>query len=137
MLDLAGINYLAVLAVWLIYVVVGALWYSPLGFSKQWMKHTGIDIMKKPQADANKAIIFVALSALVQVVTLAFILNSLQVATATNGLAVGALLWLGLTAATTVGVTLYSNKSWKYLWLNSSYFLLVMVVGSVVLSVWR
>jgi hypothetical protein len=137
MLEFDGINIWAVITVWLLYIIVGAFWYSPAGFGKQWTKYTGIDIMKKPQADANKAIIFVALSAIIQVVALALVLNSLQVSTATNGLIIGALIWLGFTAATTVGVTFYSNKSWKYLWLNSSYFLLVMLLGSVILSIWR
>jgi hypothetical protein len=137
MLDLAGINYWAVLVVWVLYMAVGAWWYSTAGFAKQWTKHTGIDILKIPTKQANKIIISVAVSALVQALALAVVLNSLDVTTATNGLLVGLLLWLGFTAATTVGVTLYSKRSWKFLWLNSSYFLVVMAIGAAVLAVWQ
>ncbi len=137
MLEFIGINFWAVAVVWVIYIALGAYWYSPAGFAKQWMKHTGIDIMKIPKEQANKAIGFVAVSALLQSLTLAVIIHSLNVTTASNGLVVGLVLWLGLTAATTVGVTLYSQRSWKFLWLNSSYFLLVMGVGSVVFAIWR
>ncbi len=137
MLEIDGLNYWAVVVAWLINMMVGAYWYSPAGFSKQWAKHTGVDMMKIPQEKANQIIGFVAFSALVQASTLAVILNSLDVTTAANGLLVGVFLWLGLTAATTVGVTLYSLRSWKFLWLNSSYFLLVMAVNSVILAVWR
>lgn len=137
MLEFDGINYWAVVVAWLVNIVVGAMWYSPSGFAKSWEKHTGIDIMKIPQKKATKIVVFVALSAIFQALTLAVILHSLSVTTATNGLLVGLLLWFGLTAATTVGVTLYSNRGWKFLWLNSSYFLLVMAVNSVILSVWR
>lgn len=137
MLELAGMNYWAVAAVWLLYVVVGVFWYSPVGFAKQWFSHTGIDIMKMPETQATRAIVFVMMSALVQVLTLAVIISSLDITSAINGLIVGLVLWLGFTAATTVGVTLYSQRSWKFLWLNSSYFLVVMSVGSVVLSIWR
>lgn len=136
MLELEGINYWAVAAAWFISVAVGAFWYSPAGFGKQWSKHTGVNIMKIPQDKATKIIGFVAGSAVLQVLALAVVLNSLHATTATDGLQVGLVLWLGLTAATTVGNTLYQGLGWKFLWLNSSYFLLVMAVNSIILAVW-
>ena len=53
MLDLAGVNLWAVALVWLVYVTIGAFWYSPAGFAKQWTKLTGIDIMKLPKKDTS------------------------------------------------------------------------------------
>ncbi|HEU5122025.1 MAG TPA: DUF1761 domain-containing protein [Candidatus Saccharimonadales bacterium] len=137
MLELEGINFWAVTITWLVYTVVGAYWYSPVGFGKQWTKHTGIDIMKLPEKEATRALAAVAFSALLQVLALAIILNSLDVASIISALGVGVLLWLGLTTATTVGATLYQRRSWKFLWLNSSYFLLVMLIGSIILAIWR
>jgi hypothetical protein len=72
-----------------------------------------------------------------EALTLAVVIRSLDVTAATDGLVAGLVLWFGLTAATTVGVTLYSRRSWKFLWLNSSYFLLVMAVNAVILAVWH
>ncbi len=137
MLEFAGINYWAVAVVWLLYMAVGAFWYSSAGFAKQWTKHTGINILKIPQDKATRILGFIIVSALIQSLTLAVIFNSLNVATVIDGLSVGLLLWLGLTAATTVGTTLYSNHSWKFLWLNSSYFLVVMGIGSIILAIWQ
>jgi hypothetical protein len=137
MLDFTGINYWAVIVAWAIYCIVGAFWYSPAGFAASWKKYTGIDIMKIPMNEANKTIGFVILSALVQAVALAVMLNSLAVENVQEGILVGFVLWLGFTAATTVGVTLYSRRSWKFLWLNSSYFLLVMLVNSAILASWK
>lgn len=137
MLELSGINYWAIALVWLIYVAIGAFWYSTAGFAKQWTKYTGIDILKMPQDAATKAIVAVAASAAVQVAALAVTLNSLRVETTATGVVVGLVLWLGFTTATTVGVTLYSKRSWKFVWLNSSYFLLVMSVGSIILTIWK
>lgn len=136
MLEFAGLNYWAIAAAWVVNMAVGAFWYSPAGFARQWTKYTGIDILKMPQDQANKAIGFVALSALVQAIALAVILNTLNVTNVADGLLAGWLLWLGFTAATTVGVTFYSQRSWKFLWLNSSYFLLVMSINSVILTLW-
>ncbi len=137
MLELDGINIWAVVVVWLIYMFVGAFWYSKMGFAKQWTKYTKIDILKIPTDEANKIIGFVALSALVQASALAIVLNSLGVDSLYEGIKAGLVLWLGFTAATTVGVTLYSRRSWKFLWLNSSYFLVVMTVGSIILETWN
>ena len=137
MLDVANVNYWAVLVVWLLYMAVGAWWYSTAGFAKQWTKYTGIDILKIPTKQANNIIAAVAGSSLLQAFVLAVLLKSLGVTTAVEGLIVAIVLWLGLVTATTVGVTLYSKRSWGFLWLNSAYFLVVMAVGSVILSIWR
>lgn len=137
MLDLAGINFIAVLVVWLLYMAVGAWWYSTAGFAKQWTKYTKIDILKIPTEQANKIIASVAVAALVQVLTLAIILNSLDVTSVLSGLVATVLLWLGLVTATTVGVTLYSKRAWGFLWLNSAYFLVVMSIGGIILASWK
>ncbi len=137
MLEFGNLNLWAVLVVWLVNVVVGAFWYSPVAFGKRWEKHTGIDMLKIPEKEATRIIGFVALSAIIQAFTLAVIIHSLEATTATQGLVIGLVLWFGLVTATTVGVTLYSRRSWKFLWLNSSYFLLVMSINSVILAVWQ
>lgn len=137
MLELTGLNIWAMLVVWVIYMAVGAFWYSPAGFAKKWKEHTGIDILKIPENQATKILISVALSALVQTLALAVVLNSLNVTLVAHGLLIGLVLWLGFTAATTVGVTLYSKRNWGFWWLNSAYFLIVMAVGSIVLTIWQ
>jgi hypothetical protein len=137
MIELVGLNYWAVLVVWFVYMAVGAYWYSLAGFAKQWTKYTGIDILKIPQDQATRILMFVALSAFVQSLILGVILHSLQVTSILHSLVVALVLWLGFTAATTVGTTLYSKRSWKFLWLNSSYFLLVMTFGAIIFALWR
>lgn len=137
MLEFEGINYWAVLVVWVLYMVIGAWWYSVAGFAKQWTKHTGINILEIPTKQANNIIMSVAVSSLVQAVTLAVLLNSLGVSSITEGLIAGLVMWFGLVAATTVGVTLYSKRSWGFLWLNSAYFLVAMGLGSAILAVWQ
>ena len=137
MLDFNGLNIWAILVVWAVYMAVGAFWYSPAGFAKRWTKYTKIDIMKIPQDEATKILGFIVVSCLIQVIALAVVLNSLQPSSGLEGMITGIIIWLGFTAATTVGVTLYSRRSWKFLWLNSSYFLVVMSLGSLILSIWK
>lgn len=136
MLELQGINMWAVVVAWVVNCAVGAYWYSPAGFAKQWKNHTGIDLLKIPQNEATQTLIAVVISGLVQAVTLAVVLNSIGTGTAVEGLIAGLVLWFGLVTATTVGVTLYARRSWKFLWLNSAYFLIVISINSIILSVW-
>lgn len=137
MLELEGINYWAVVVAWIVNCAVGAYWYSPAGFAKQWKAHTGVDLLKIPQKQATNILLSVVVSGAVQAFTLALVLNSLNVSNAMEGLVAGLVLWIGLVAATTVGTTLYQRRSWKFLWLNTSYFLVVMAVNSVILAVWQ
>lgn len=137
MIEHEGLNHLAVLIAWLINCAVGAYWYSPAGFGKLWAKLSGVDHLAMPENEATKTLGFIILSAAVQAAALALILNSLNVTEMLNGLLVGVVLWAGFVAATTVGNTLYQRLSWKFWWLNASYFLVVMLINSVLLTIWR
>lgn len=137
MLDFNNLNYLAIALAWFVNVSIGAYWYSPAGFGKLWTKLTGVDMMKLPQNEANRAITYVSVSAAVQAFTLAIVLNTIGVDTLLEGISAGLLLWLGLTAATTIGTNFYSQKGWKFWWLNASYFLVVMTLNSIILSIWH
>jgi hypothetical protein len=79
----------------------------------------------------------VSVSAVVQAIALAIIINTTGADTFVEGLTIGLLLWAGFTAATTVGTTLYSNKSWSFWWLNAAYFLVVLPINSIILSLWH
>jgi len=137
MLEFEGLNYWAVLVCWVLTVVVGAYWYSPAGFGKVWSKLSGVDIMKLPQNEANSAIISVAISSLFQVIALAVLLNSLDVTEIVPAIFTSLFIWFGFTAITTIGVTLYQRRSWRFWWLNASFFLVVMVLNALILTVWK
>lgn len=136
MIELTGINIWAVVVAWLVNIIVGAFWYSPVGFAKQWTKYTGVDILKIPTDKATQILVAVALSGLVQAFVLAVVIHSFGATTFIEGLIAGLVVWLGLTAATTLGVSLYSRFGWKFWWLNSSYFLLVMTVNAIIFATW-
>jgi hypothetical protein len=136
-LEIHGLNYWALLAAWAINVAVGSFWFSPVGFGKLWSKLSGVDMMKLPKNQANKAISFVILGALVQVLALGVILHALHATKWIDGLAVGLVAWAGFTAATTLGNTLYMRLSLKFWCLNSAFFLVVFAINSILLTVWR
>lgn len=137
MIEFTGLNYLAIIVAWVISVVVGAFWYSPAGFGKLWSKLSGVDMMKTPKKEANRAIIFVSVSSLLQAFALALVLNSLGVNSISEGVIAALVLWFGFVAITTIGNTLYQRQSLEFWWLNASFFLVVMLVNGIILSVWK
>ncbi len=137
MLDFSSLNMVAIIVAWLVNVIVGSFWYSPAGFGKQWSKLSGVDMMKMPKGDANKAIMAVAIASFVQTIILAVFVQSLGAQRVVDGVLVGLFAWLGFTAATTVGNNLYSRLSWKFWWLNTSFFALIMPLNAVLLTVWQ
>ena len=137
MLDVSALNYWAIIVASLVNVVVGTFWYSPIGFGKIWTSITGIDMMKMPKNQANTAIVLVALGAIVQTAVLAVTLNTMKISGLGNALVTGVVLWAGFVAATALGDTLYARRGWKLWCLNSSFFLLVLAINSVILTTWR
>jgi len=137
MIEFSGLNVWAVLIVWVISVALGTFWYSPAGFGKLWSRLSGVNLMKTPQNEATRAIIFVVTSSLLQAFALGLMLNSLNVSGISDGVVASLVLWFGFTALTTVGNTLYQRQSWRFWWLNSSFFLITMVVGGIILSIWK
>jgi len=133
MFDFEGLNILAIVIAFIVNVVIGAFWYSPAGFGKKWSKLTGVDMMKTPKKETNRAIIFVAISSLLQAFILALVLNTLAPATVFEAITSTLIIWFGLTAITTIGNTLYQRQSLKLWWINASFFLVVMVINAIVI----
>jgi len=133
MFDFEGLNILAIVIAFIVNVVIGAFWYSPAGFGKKWSKLTGVDMMKTPKEETNRAIIFVAISSLLQAFILALVLNTLAPATVFEAITSTLIIWFGLTAITTIGNTLYQRQSLKLWWINASFFLVVMVINAIVI----
>lgn len=136
MFTFEGLNYFAIIIAVVINAGLGSWWYSPAGFGRRWTKFTGVDLMKSPKEETNKAIMTVFFGAVVQAIVLAVVLKAIGATTIIEGLLAGLVLWLGFVAATSIGDDLYSRRGWKFWWLNASFFLVVMLVNGVLLAVW-
>lgn len=137
MLELENLNYLAIVVATLINVVLGSWWYSPAGMGKKWSKVTGIDMMKSPKQETQRAILAVFVGAIVQAFVLSVAIKNFGASSALDGLVVGIVLWAGFVAATSLGDALYSRRGWGFWWLNASYFLIVMAVNSAIIATWK
>jgi Protein of unknown function (DUF1761) len=132
-----GINFLAVVFAALIYFVLGALWYSPLLFDKQFMAMRGAtreQLMSEPPIKYLFSLITDILSA----VTLALILNLAQAATVVDGLVIGLIVSIGLAISSSLKFSIFSIGPRYGLWvIYIGYQLVGFSAMAVILTLWR
>ncbi len=133
------VNYLAVVAAAVAAFAVGAWWYSPIGFGKQWMALMGInpDGMKQMPLSPVQAMMLGAVGALLTAYVLALMLTWLGVSGLSESLQLGLVLWLGFIVPVVAGSWLWEGKSPKLFAFNAAYQLVALEAMAAVLSLWR
>lgn len=135
----AHVNWLAILACGVAYMVIGFLWYGPL-FAKPWMKLTG-----RTQKDLNRSMksgnmpkIYATsfISALVTAYVTNIIVTLLNVMNIGSAISLGIMLWLGYVAATYATQVLYEDKPFRLYLINIGYYLATIIVTTVILTIW-
>ena len=133
-----SINFLAVIVAAVGYMVIGAVWYSPVVFGKMWMKLAGItqkDIDKQKKT-MPKTYGFAFLGALITSYILAIIIGLVGAITLVGALQIGFLVWLGFVATTTLSTVLFEGKKQELYLLNNGYNLIALLVASAILTLW-
>lgn len=133
------VNYLAVLIAAVLNMAIGAYWYSPAGFGKQWAELMGwnskakMDEMKK---GAGKSYAWMFVGALIMSFVLANVVRLAGATTVVEGAMVGFWVWLGFVATVQVGSILWDNKPPKLFAINTGYSLLTLLVNGAILAIW-
>src|SRR3989344_6061991 len=137
------INYLAVVVAAVASTALGALWYSPLLFGKQWMALSGmspevLDAAKNRGMGKLYAIAFVGSLAMSYVLAHALVFASAYMAVSgiSAGLTTGFWNWLGFVAPVTLGSVLWDNKPWGLRVLKHGHYLLSLIIMGVILALW-
>lgn len=134
----ADVNYVAVLVAAIASMVVGGLWYGAL-FKKQWMSLMGYtpDSMKGMKMTANKAYALQFVASLVMACVLSRLISSTGGVGVSAGVTLGFWIWLGFIAPVTLGAVLWENRPWKLWFINTSHYLVMLVVMGAILAVWK
>ncbi|MBS3071992.1 DUF1761 domain-containing protein [Candidatus Pacearchaeota archaeon] len=138
-LPIVDVNYLAVVVAGLVSFVIGGLWYSPLIFGNIWMKESGIN---KSQVDKSKkkgmtaSYIITLVSALVMAYVLANFVKYVAISSAIDALELGFCVWLGFIATVGLGSILWEGKSFRLYAINMGYYLISLILMSVILTLW-
>lgn len=129
------INYWAVLVAAVVAMVIGALWYSPILFSKPWMAAMGKKAEDMQGGGASYLIAFVA--DLVMMYVLAHFVQYAGATTMATGLATGFWAWLGFVVAAVVMNTIFEGRKWSLTFMYIGMQLVALLAGGWILAVWR
>ncbi|MFN1833759.1 DUF1761 domain-containing protein [Balneola sp. MJW-20] len=136
-LDMEGmdVNWLAVLAATLIGFVIGFLWYGPL-FGKQWMAASGMTEEKAQQGNMAKIFGFSFIFQALMAVCLAFFLADPSIGLQ-EGAYYGFLTGFGWVAPAIAITSLFEQRSWSYISIHASYWIVVFTLMGLILGAWK
>jgi len=133
------LNLWAILGATVAAYAVGALWYSVL-FQKRWMHEMGYtpENMGSMKMTARTSMTIGFLTTLLMAYVMAHfvavweaVAGGIAVA---GGLQLAFFLWLGFVMPLTLGVVLWENKSWTLFLINTSHYLVAMLLMGGILA---
>ena len=135
MLELAGLNWLAIVVVTALSFALGGLWYGPL-FAQSWMTALG---KKREDLAGNNAVPYVlsAVTALLTSIVLAILVKSTGISDIGGGLVLGVLVGIGVIAASMASDYAFSGWSTTLYLITAGYRVVYTVLMSLILAIWR
>lgn len=134
-----AVDYLTVLYAAIASFIFGFLWYSPALFGNHWMKLNGLTRkqIKNAQKKSMAKLAFINfVGTIITAYVLAVFLGLATVTVLTDAVMVGFWAWLGFFASTTLlGSILWEDKPVGLFFLNGAYWLINLVLMSVILTV--
>jgi len=137
------LNYWSVLGAVAAAIVLGTVWYGPL-FGKQWMRIVGTTMGEMTHAARQsmmRSYAILAISVFVMAFVLAHALSFASAVTDAEGVIASVTtaiwVWLGFIVPPTLGPVLWENRPWKYWFIVSGYYLVSLILMSVILTVWQ
>lgn len=134
-MELAQLNILAVIVAAGLGFVIGGVWYSPLLFSRSWMREAGLDEARVRGANMARVFGLSALCSLVMAFNLAAFLG--PKASLGFGLFAGAATGLGWVSMSLGVIYLFEQRSLRLWLINSGYQVLAYTVMGGVIGAWR
>ncbi len=138
-MDLANINFLAVIAATLSTFLVGWLWYGPL-FGKTWMNAVGLSEEQLQQGNMAKTFGLAFVFEFIMALNLAMFLTGSPEALAQASVGTGAFYgfltgfgWIFFALAVN---SLYEQKSWKYIFINGGYWTVALTIMGLIIGAW-
>ncbi len=125
------VNMLAVLIAGIVAMVIGALWYSPVLFSKIWMKEMnfGAEMMagtEKP--NMTKLYVGQFILTLVTAYVLAHFISLLDITTLGGALSLAFWSWFGFQVLPLMASVFWEGKSFKLFVINGLHYLVSLII---------
>ena len=134
MLEISGLNWLAIIVATAVGFIIGAIWYGPL-FGDAWLSAIGKTADQIQPSPAPFVISF--FTALITAIVLAMLINALDVSTLGGGVVLGLLAGVGFIATAMASDAAFGDTGLRLWLIQSGYRVLYSVVMGAILAVWR
>lgn len=131
-LHFAEINFLAVIAAWIVHTVSGLLWFQPKLFGNEWSKLTGKDL--KP---ASKWLIPGLVGHLAMVLVIVIIIKMADIDNGLGGLVVGILGWIGFVVPLETGELIWEKIPFRLFLIRIGNQFVGICISGFILGAWQ
>lgn len=139
-LELAGLNWLAVVVGAVVYFVIGALWFAPQVFGKPWMAAIGWDESRprpemNPVSYAGPAIFY-----LVSAIATGLLAAATGTDNLTEGITLGLVVGLGYALVVTTTDAVFDPnkpKPWTWFAISGAYHVLSLALVGAIIGAWQ
>jgi hypothetical protein len=118
---------------------IGAAWYSPLFFGKEWMRLKGIsekDITDESKKGMWKLYLAQLISTIAMFLVLGFFVSATGSTGAANGAFLAFLAWVGFSLTTAVGDMLWNKTPVKLVLITEVGALITWALGGAIIGAW-
>jgi hypothetical protein len=130
------LNWVAVIASAFIVYVLGAIWYSPVLFARQWMQLIGRTDEQTSGGGAPVALIVQAVVTVIAAATTAVVVAWSHASGPIEGAGVGLLLSLGLIASDHLKLVAFEHRALPLFAINNAYTVIALVIIGAITATW-
>ncbi len=137
-----NLNYVVIAIAAVVSMGIGFVWYSPLLFSKRWMKEMGyspekMEEMRKGDSNSSmaKTYSFSFVFTVITTLIIASLLNSLIVTSLSGLLLVGFFMWLAFSMPISANYVMFGKDSFELFMINSGYQLVSILVTTLIIGI--
>lgn len=137
---MTSINFWAVLVASVVTFALGALWYSPVFFGKEWMRLKNIsedDITDESKRGMWKRYVAQFISTIIFFTVLGFFIAATGSSTASDAVFLAFIAWIGFSVTTAVGDMLWNKTPFKLVLIVEVCTLISWLVGAAIIGAWR
>jgi hypothetical protein len=133
------VNWLAIIVAAVAAFAIGALWYSPVLFARQWMAAHGHtpEKLAAMQSSMGKTYAFSFITYVIMAMVIALFVGLTGASTAIQGIVLAVLAWLGFGFTIGLNTNLYSGKPAAAFMIDAAYQFVHVIVMGAIIGAWR
>jgi len=135
-----SLNFWPILVSALVAFAMGAFWYSPILFGKEWMNLSNIpedDATRESSGKMWKLYLGQFIITIVLFCILGFLITAIGPRTVENGMFLAFIIWIGFSLTTAIGKIFWHKTPLKLVLIEEFNNLITWVVGGAIIGAWK